>query len=491
MKNPTDIRGALEGKLWFVHEQKMQEMLTILAAVDPATLSAIRAERMEAARPSSIPSTGKSGGNIAVIPVQGVISHRSSIFSYFFGGASIEDLTQQIRQAIADPSVSAIVMDVDSPGGDVDGVDELASEIYQARKQKPITAVSNCLMASAAYYLASQANEIIASPSSLTGSIGVYTTHMDYSGALNEAGIKVSMIKFGDNKGEGNPYEALTDPAREHLQDMVNTFGDQFEKAVGRGRGLKQDDVHKKFGQGRVFDAKKAVKLGMVDRVGTLDDALAKHGAARGSSMRRADVVDTWDGAQASVQAAATENTKRVDGEDLGKEAFAYRASDDHDDWKLPIKFSDDAKTKSHIRNAISRWGSTDMPDKDEKAKARTRIKSAAKAHEIEVDDDSLSGKTHACVYGCGAQIEDGAPCVACEEQMRSTVAKSGKADDGDACACDCDSCGDGDCGGCDCDGCDCVGCACDSATAKVKSRAEDAARAKSLAKMRHELSLL
>ena len=106
-------------------------------------------------------------------------------------GISTNAISGALRQVIDDPGVGSIVLDIDSPGGDVDGIDELASEIYQARKQKPITAVSNCLCASAAYYLASQASEIIASPSSLTGSIGVYILHEDDSATLRRCGIKL------------------------------------------------------------------------------------------------------------------------------------------------------------------------------------------------------------------------------------------------------------------------------------------------------------
>ena len=167
------------------------------------------------------------------------------------------------------------MLDIDSPGGDVDGVDELAAEIYAARKQKKIIAVSNCLCASAAYYLASQASEIVVSPSSLTGSIGVYTMHEDDSAMHEAMGVKLELIKFGENKAEGNNLGPLTDSARAHMQEMVDTYGNAFERAVARGRGIKQDEVHNKFGQGRVFDAKTAVRIGMADRVGTLADVLS------------------------------------------------------------------------------------------------------------------------------------------------------------------------------------------------------------------------
>lgn len=308
MKSYTHIRRALAGRLWYVHEQKMQEMLAFFelklagGASSADTLAAIRAaNEVRAARAQNV-ATAKSGA-VAVLPIYGLIMHRGGMMSDISGpqATSTENLSQQLRAAIGDPNVSAIVLDVDSPGGDVDGVDELASQIYDARKKKKITAISNCLCASAAYYLASQASEVVASPSSLTGSIGVYTMHEDDSRALDDMGIKLTLIKYGENKAEGNSIEPLSDAARTHLQEIVDTFGLSFEKAVARGRGVKLDDVQKKFGQGRVFDAKKAVQLGLADRVGTLDDVLEKHGVTRSASggsshaSMHADVGDPDD----------------------------------------------------------------------------------------------------------------------------------------------------------------------------------------------------
>lgn len=299
MKSYQHIRRAVAGKLWYIHEQKMNEILAFLelkfngGAASAETLTAIRAaNKIRAARTQTV--SAASSGSVAVIPIYGLIMHRSGMMDDLSGpqGTSTEKLMQQIRQAAADPNVRAIVLDVDSPGGDVDGVDELATVIYSARKQKKITAVSNCLCASAAYYLASQATEMVVSPSSLTGSIGVYTVHEDDSQMLENAGVKLTLIKFGENKAETSSAQPLSDSALAHMQEMVDTFGAAFEKAVARGRGVKQDDVHGKFGQGRVFDAKKAVKLGMADRVGTLDEVLESYGVSRNG------------GSQASMQAA-------------------------------------------------------------------------------------------------------------------------------------------------------------------------------------------
>ena len=323
MKEHSYLRQALQGTTWYVHKPKMLELLAFFemrlngGRADGETLAALRAEndarkeralellaisaykddedfaRMEAARAQNV--SASAAGSVAVIPVYGVICHRADMFSDYSGGTSTEKLTQQIRQAVNDPNVKAIVMDFDTPGGSTDGVDELATEIFNARKKKSISAVSNCLCASAGYYLASQCTEIVVSPSSMTGSIGVYCEHDDYSGALEQAGVKITLISYGENKTEGNSAGPLTDAALEHLQEMVTTFGVMFEKAVARGRSGAQEDVHKKFGQGRVFDAKQAVKIGMADRVGTLDDVLGKYGVTRNSGTGARAAVDAPD----------------------------------------------------------------------------------------------------------------------------------------------------------------------------------------------------
>ena len=294
MKSYQHIRRALAGKLWYVHEQKMQEMLAFLefklagGMTAPQVLESIRATNQAAAARAK--KAAGSGGSIAVIPIYGMIMHRQMAdISGGSVGTSTQMLSAALRQAVEDPGVGSIVLDIDSPGGDVDGVDELAAEIYAARKKKPITAVSDCLCASAAYYLASQASEIVVSPSSLTGSIGVYVMHEDDSAMHEAMGIKLELIKFGENKAEGNNLGPLSDSSRAHMQELVDIYGIAFEKAVARGRGIRQDDVHSKFGQGRVFDAKTAVRIGMADRIGTLADVFASLSSS--ASGRRAQLA--------------------------------------------------------------------------------------------------------------------------------------------------------------------------------------------------------
>lgn len=233
----------------------------------------------EAARPAR---GAVSGGAVAVLPVRGAIFPHANLFTEFFGGAAADRLGQAVRVAVNDPNVGAIVLDIDSPGGAVSGVDELAGAIHDARGLKPIVAVANHLAASAAYWLASATDEVVVTPSGEVGSIGVFAAHADYSEALAREGVKVSLIAAGKFKTEGNPYEPLTDEARAAIQARVDDYYDSFVKAVARGRGVKAADVRDGFGQGRVVGAREAVTLGMADRVATLEQVVGDLARGKG-----------------------------------------------------------------------------------------------------------------------------------------------------------------------------------------------------------------
>jgi signal peptide peptidase SppA len=274
-------------KPWAILPEKlhvMAELVALRASGEKFTEEEIRlrigAQSIEAAKGRG----GTSYGSVAVIQVYGVISQRMSLMAEISGGTSAEQLTKQLRAALADPNIGSIVLDVDSPGGGVEGVPELAAEILDARGKKKIIAVANTMAASAAYWLASCASELVVAPSGQVGSIGVFTAHEDMSQALEKEGIKVSMISAGKFKTEGNPYEPLSDEARAALQMKVTAFYEMFVKAVAKGRGVAQADVKGGFGQGRMLLAQDAVKEGMADRVATLDQTLSRLGVKSASS---------------------------------------------------------------------------------------------------------------------------------------------------------------------------------------------------------------
>lgn len=219
-------------------------------------------------------SASRVSGNVAILPLYGTIIPRGNMLTESSGATSLDKFTAQFRALMADPGIGAIVLDIDSPGGAVTGVDEMASEIYTARKSKPIYAIASPMAASAAYWLGTAASEFSVIPTGEVGSIGVFAAHEDVSGLMAAMGVKTTLISAGKYKTEGNPYEALTDDARAAIQERVDDYYDMFISAVARNRGASQSAVREGFGEGRVVGARKAQKLGMIDYVETMDEMM-------------------------------------------------------------------------------------------------------------------------------------------------------------------------------------------------------------------------
>lgn len=224
-------------------------------------------------------TAGRAQGSvIAVLPVLGVISQRAAMVDDVSGpgGTSVERLTARFRSVLADPSVKAIILDIDSPGGGVYGVQELAAEILASRGQKPILAVANSLAASAAVWIATAADEFSATPSAEVGSIGVYAAHEDISKYLEAEGIKVTLVSAGEFKTEGNQFEPLSEDAVAYMKTRVDEYMNAFVGAVAKGRGVSAAKVRKDFGQGRTMGAQAAKAAGLIDRIETLDQAIRR-----------------------------------------------------------------------------------------------------------------------------------------------------------------------------------------------------------------------
>jgi len=231
-------------------------------------------------------------GAIAVLNLFGVIAQRMNMIMQSSGGTSTELFAAAFRQAVDDPKIGAIILNVDSPGGNVSGVGELAAAIFNARGDKPIIAVANSLAASAAYWIASAADELVVTPSGTVGSIGVIALHENIEGALEQAGTKVTMISAGKFKTEGHPFGPLDDEAIAAIQESVDDFYDQFVDSVARHRGVRAGTVRNGFAQGRLATAKRAVDFGMADRVATFDETLARFGAPPAAGFAIAGPAD-------------------------------------------------------------------------------------------------------------------------------------------------------------------------------------------------------
>lgn len=237
---------------------------------------------------------------IAVLGIYGTIVPRASLMAETSGLTSTERIAARLSAAVNNPAVRGIVLDVDSPGGNTFGAIELATKIREAREQKTVDAVANFQALSLAYWYASQASSLTASPSSLLGSIGVFAEHEDLSGMLEQEGRKVTLISYGENKTLGNPYEPLSDEALSHIQGLVDGIGQAFEADVAKGRKVGKDVVRKRYGQGLMFGAKEAVERGMADRVGTLEEAVRRVAGRKGDAPPVAAAAP-----DAGIQAAA------------------------------------------------------------------------------------------------------------------------------------------------------------------------------------------
>lgn len=225
-----------------------------------------------AARSSSV----STAANIAVVPIIGVIEHRMEAMGNISGGMSPDTIAKSFRTALNDPSVSSIVLDIDSPGGTVYGLMELADEIKAARGKKPVVAVANSVAASAAYWIGSQAEEFVVTPSGQVGSIGVVSMHENIAEWLKNEGVEVTLIHSSKYKVEGNPFGPLGEEAYAAIKADVDAYDALFHRAVAKGRAVPVEKVRSEFGQGRMVMANDALARGMVDAVETFDDVIAR-----------------------------------------------------------------------------------------------------------------------------------------------------------------------------------------------------------------------
>lgn len=211
---------------------------------------------------------------VAFIPITGIIIKKESPFSVMFGGVGISEISGLFKAAVENPNVDAIVLDIDSHGGTLFGVNELSNSIYKARAKKPIVAYSSGNMAASAYWIGSAADKIILGQTTNAGSIGILLVHNDYSEAEKMAGIKTTYITAGKYKALGNSSEPLSDLGRETYQAQLDYMYKIFIDAVARNRGVTSATVDKNMGDGRNFIGQQAVDAGLADRTGRIEDAL-------------------------------------------------------------------------------------------------------------------------------------------------------------------------------------------------------------------------
>jgi signal peptide peptidase SppA len=304
---------ACAGEIWALQEEKLRQVSAFLVRKAKGG-EALAAEDMARAIPGTRQrEVAQAEGQIAVIPVYGVLAQRMNMMMEFSGGTSMQMLAGAFRAALGDGNVKAIVFDHDSPGGTVAGTQELADEIYHSRGVKPIIAQVNSLSASASYWLAAASDEVVVTPGGEAGSVGAYRIHEDVTKMLEQDGIKVTIIRSGENKIRASGFEPLSQSEAEHQQSRVDQAGDAFVRSLARSRNVTLSAVRDRFGAGRMFGAEELVARGMADRIGTLEETLERFGSGLFNPVANAARVGT----AARARAMETVKSKLAAGDQL------------------------------------------------------------------------------------------------------------------------------------------------------------------------------
>lgn len=296
------IRAAGRG-VWFIEPRRAEELVAALALRAQMGPRAFDDEAREA-RPRAAADSYAGGGQkvVRVLRLHGAILPRGNLMAEMCGSGavSLDRFGREFRAAADDASVAAIVLDVDSPGGQVDLVPETAALIRGARKaERPIVAVANTLACSAAYWIASACDEVVVTPSGQVGSIGVYMLHQDVGEQMKMLGIAPTFVYEGPRKVEGHPFGPLAPEAKAALQAEVRAVYEAFTGDVAKARGVPASVVRadpeaaeRHMGGGRSYPAAEAVRLGMADRVATLDETIARLlKGARGGQARKSSAM--------------------------------------------------------------------------------------------------------------------------------------------------------------------------------------------------------
>lgn len=275
---------------WAISEAGLQLVIAIaskdsfFADVRERALQALAGKPLENAR------VAYSRGDVAVIPVTGPLFRHANLMTDLSGATSYAALRKDLQVAIDDPKISAILLDIDSPGGEAKGTSELAQAIAEAGKAKPIEAYVGGSASSAAYWIASATKRITVADTAQLGSIGVIAA---YRKTEDDGTIEI--------RSSQSPYKNLppdTDEGRARIQARIDALAEVFIDAVARNRGVTAKDVTAKFGGGDVFIGKRSIAVGMADRIGTFESTLAamaspvvSFGRGRVSAAEKSDPI--------------------------------------------------------------------------------------------------------------------------------------------------------------------------------------------------------
>ena len=262
------MAARLFGAPLMIHRPKLEVILAVLGPRIGLAQSAVPANPIT----SRTAPTGSTG--IAVLPIYGTLVRRTVGLEAESGMASYQELATMLDTAVADPNVAAILLDIDSAGGESGGVFDLADRVAAAAKRKPVWALANDMAFSAAYAIGSAASRFIVTRTGGVGSIGVIAMHADQSVKDAKDGVRYTTVFAGARKNDLNPHEPISDEAHAFLKNEVERVYGLFVETVARNRGVSADAV--RATEASIYYGADAVAAGLADAVGTFDDVLAE-----------------------------------------------------------------------------------------------------------------------------------------------------------------------------------------------------------------------
>jgi signal peptide peptidase SppA len=266
----------------------------------------IQALQAKVGRPLENARTVTMRDGVAVVPVTGPIFRYANLFTEISGATSTGVLARDIQTALDNPYVRAIVLDLNSPGGEVTGINELGNLIYGARGRKPIVAYGGGTVASGAYWLGSAADEIVIDETAVLGSIGVVMSYMDTTERDSKSGVR--RVEIVSSRAPDKRLDPSTDVGRAKVQGLLDALEDTFVSTVARNRNTTTERVVSDFGQGGVRVGKDAIAAGMADRIGSLESVIAEL-AGNASTPKRKTTMSTNSG---QVSVSTTEDLRKA-----------------------------------------------------------------------------------------------------------------------------------------------------------------------------------
>ena len=228
---------------------------------------------MPALQEITVEDGAAGAGKIAVIPVQGIIYTDDQTE---WGTSMVDDIKNALQTALEDDSVKAVVLAVNSPGGEVTASDIIYHEVLKVQKKKPVVVAMTSLAASGAYYIACAADWIVANETTFTGSIGVIIQSLNYEGLFDKVGLDAVVFKSGKFKDMLSGSRPMTPEEQAYVESMVMQVYERFLGIVSRARNLPADGLRETFADGRIITGKDAKEAGLVDQLGYVEDAYDK-----------------------------------------------------------------------------------------------------------------------------------------------------------------------------------------------------------------------